>query len=81
MIASCVAAFFIGAATEGICTLWVASVARRQALRSGFLSSVWAMSLLMGLSEALPGRWPAIFWVLGYGWGSYAVVRMTKGMP
>ncbi len=68
-------AFLSGFVTEGVCTLWVSSVASVRALRSGILSACWAGLMLVGLGEAFSGTLPAVSWVLGYGAGSYAAVR------
>lgn len=78
MVESCLIAFAAGSATEWICARWVLAIAQRQAERSGVLSMAWATAMLAGFSEALPGRLPAVCWVVGYGFGSYLAVRFRK---
>lgn len=71
-------AFISGFLVEGICTLWVSAVAKKQAAKAGLLSCFWAAALLVGLEQALPGGVSALSWVLGYGLGSYIAVKIDN---
>lgn len=79
--ATCLMTFVSGAAVEAVCTKWVAAVAKGQALMAGILSMVWAVSLLLGIGEALQHGLPALTWILGYGVGSYFAVKTTSASP
>lgn len=78
---NCLLTFVSGAAVEAVCALWVKAVAEHRALRSGLLSMVWAVALLAGIGEAIKHGWPAVTWVLGYGVGSWAAVKMGGTKP
>ena len=75
--ATCALTFLSGTAVEWICAKWVAAVAEKKAWRSGVLSMLWAVSLLVGIGEALHKGWPAVTWVIGYGFGSFIAVKRS----
>ena len=78
MLTRCLLAFGSGLVVEGVCTLWVAAVARAEAGRAGLLSMAWAAALLLGLEQAVSALFPAVCWVAGYGAGSYLAVKVSS---
>lgn len=75
---SCLLTFVAAATIEGVCAKWVEAVAHRRAGLSAALSMVFATAMLLGIDSALGYGPPAVTWVLGYGFGSYVVVRYFK---
>lgn len=67
--------FFSGFAAEGVCTLWVRAVGQGNATVAGIASATWAGLVLIGIEDSLRGGNTALSWVLGYGAGSYFVVK------
>jgi len=76
---SCLLAFGSGALAEGVCTKWVQAVASQKPISAGLLSAAWAGLILLGLGESLHHGSAAISWVVGYGFGSYLVVKWFPG--
>jgi len=66
----------MGLVAEGLCTRWVQAVAQKRAIRAGFLSSLWAGFILLGIEKSMQQGWAAASWVVGYGAGSYLVVKL-----
>lgn len=78
MLTDYIIAFLSGLFAEGICTKWVQAVSSKKAVQSGVLSTVWASLILIGLGESLHHGFAACAWVLGYGLGSFLVVKYWK---
>ena len=72
---ACLIAFLSAAGTDVVLAKWVTAVAAREALKASILSMIMAMLLLSGVNEALHDSLAAVFWVLGYGAGSFIAVR------
>lgn len=72
-------AFASGLLAEGVCTKWVQAVAMQKPISAGILSTAWAGLILLGIGESLHRGGAAISWVLGYGLGSYLVVKWFSG--
>lgn len=81
LIFTCIKTFFLGALVDYMAARWVVAVAKGSAMSSALISMVCTVSILMGFGEALHYGWPAVTWVLGYGFGSYAAVKWTKKQP
>lgn len=68
-------AFLAGLLAEGVATKWVQAVAAKRAVTSGIFSTLWAGLVLLGIGESLRHGLASVFWIAGYGLGSYIVVR------
>lgn len=77
MIRSCLVAFASSAVVDLFMARWVVSVAANDALGAAVLSMGMATCLLTGITEVLGhGLIVEASWVLGYGVGSYAAVKL-----
>ena len=71
----CLIAFVSGVLAEATCTKWVQAVASKKPTTAGVFSTIWAALILVGIGESLHHGYAAFSWVVGYGIGSYLVVR------
>jgi hypothetical protein len=66
-------ALVCGAFCEGLCALWVLSIKTGYPRKSAALSVFYSLAQVLGLIQAM--QYGVYGWVLGYGIGSYIVVR------
>jgi len=67
--------FTLGAVTDGVWVLWIATVAHSQALASAGVSMVIGAMNIFGMGQALKNRQNALALILGLGVGSYLATR------
>lgn len=74
---ACLVAFVSAVVFDGLLAQWVAAVAAHRAGLAAVLSMACAVTTLFGFGQAMKGRWPAFWWVLGYGVGSWLAVTLA----
>jgi hypothetical protein len=72
----CLATFAAGALVEGISVLWVHYSERGKALIAALLSCLGALTFIIGVDDSIRDRKLEVFFVLGYGAGSYFAIKI-----
>jgi hypothetical protein len=70
------ATFIAGLFLEGTAVFWTHYSERGRALIAASFSSVQALALVLGIGESVHDLKRAPFFVLGYGVGSYAAIKL-----
>lgn len=85
ILVDAVVAFVSGAAFEASCVAWVHYSEKNEAAKAAFVSMLIALANLAGVGESLHDLRVAPAFVLGYGLGTYATIklkqRLTKSSP
>lgn len=75
---SVIVAFVCGFAYEAACAYWVRYAEQRKPWHASAWSCFAALVTVIGLGEALHRPLPIVAYVIGYGCGTFAVVRKRE---
>ena len=80
VVIECLVAFSGGALSEAMCLCWVAASEARDACHAAVFSMLYAIAIERGVGEAIHTGWVEAAFVAGFGWRTYASVRVRDWM-
>ncbi len=81
MFLTCLTAFLSGLIFESGCVWWVHFSERGKAVQAALISMLCALTQVVGIGEAIHDWRVASLFILGYGVGTYLMIKMKKHGP